>query len=530
MKSRNLNKIALALLIALYAGVLLSGAMEQKPNIIFILADDLGYGDVGCFNPQSKIPTPNIDKLAKEGIRFTDAHSSSAVCTPTRYSIITGRYNWRSKLQQGVLGGLSPRLIEQGRLTVAELLRKNGYYTACIGKWHLGMDWKIQKGKDVNVFGVENPNQVWNVDYSKTIKNGPNSVGFDYYFGISASLDMVPYTFIENNKVVEIPTTNVCFPMVYGKENPTTRKGPGAVGFNPDDVLPTLTKKAIDFIQKRKPFAEKGKPFFLYLAFASPHTPIAPQKQWLGKSGINPYCDFVMQTDDAVGQILKALENSGLSSNTIIFFASDNGCAPLADFPALIARGHNPSYIFRGAKADIFEGGHRIPLIVRWDGKIKPGLQYNHTVCLVDFMATCAEIIGAKLPDNAAEDSVSLVPAFNGNLEKPVHEAVVHHSVNGSFAIRQGKWKLILCSGSGGWSQPRPNSAEAKKLPPIQLYDLENDIGETKNLCNEYPDVVKKLSMLLESYVANGRSTPGKPQKNNGEIDIWKYSKKFKAE
>ena len=498
-----------------------NAATAEKPNIVFILADDLGYGDVKCFNPESKIPTPNLDRLAQEGMKFTDAHSSSAVCTPTRYSILTGRYNWRSRLQSGVLGGLSPRLIEQGRLTVAEMLKKSGYRTACIGKWHLGMDWAVHEGKTISPLSIEGPNQVRNVDYSKPIKNGPNSVGFDYYFGIAGSLDMVPYTFIENDHVVELPTKEVAYPMIIGKTNSWTRRGPGAPGFDAKNVLPELTRKSIDFIKKTA-----GKePFFLYLAFASPHTPIIPEDRWLGKSGICPYCDFVMATDEAVGKVMKALEESGVADNTIVFFASDNGCSPAADIKTMLAHGHNPSYKFRGTKADIFEGGHRIPFIVRWNGKIKPESVYPHTVCLVDFMATVADIIGYKLPDNAAEDSVSLLPALYGKTTEPIREATVHHSINGSFAIRQGKWKLILCPDSGGWSDPRPGNKNNVNLPPIQLYDLENDIGETKNLYKEHPEVVEKLTKLLEDYVARGRSTPGAPQKNEVPVNIRKNNK-----
>lgn len=497
--------------------VFLSRGAVNKPNIVFILADDLGYGDVRCFNPDSKIPTPNLDQLARDGMMFTDAHSTSAVCTPTRYSILTGRYNWRSRLQAGVLGGLSPRLIENGRLTVAEMLQKSGYKTACIGKWHLGMDWVVLEGKEITTLGVEKPDQVWNVDFSKPIKNGPNSVGFDYFFGISASLDMVPYTFIENDRVVELPSTNVSYPMMLGNEKSRTREGPGAKGFDAEKVLPELTKKSVEFIKRS---AGKG-PFFLYLAFASPHTPILPESKWRGKSGINPYCDFVMATDAAVGEIVKALKEAGVLENTLIFFTSDNGCAPAADFKTMLAHGHNPSYKLRGTKADIFEGGHRVPLIVRWDGKVKSNQVYPHTVCLVDFMATVAEIIGYKLPDNAAEDSVSLLPAFLGKTE-PLREATIHHSINGTFAIRQGKWKLIFAPHSGGWSDPRPGNKIVKELPPIQLYDLENDIGETKNIWKEHPEIVGKLTKLMEDYVARGRSTPGVPQKNDGNINIWK--------
>lgn len=493
-----------------------------KPNIIYILCDDLGYGDVKCLNTDGKIATPNMDRLGKAGMIFTDAHSSSAVCSPTRYGIMTGRYNWRSPLQSGVLGGLSPRLIEPGRMTVASMLKDHGYATACIGKWHLGMDWVKQAGKEVTELSVETPDQVHNVDYSQPIKNGPNSVGFDYYYGIAASLDMVPYTFIENDHVTALPTVDKSFPFTEGRESKPSRLGPAAPGFEAHDVLPTLARKAVDYIGQRAKDAQNGKPFFLYLPLNAPHTPIAPSAEWKGKSGISPYADFVMETDWAIGEVLHALEERGLADNTIVFMASDNGCSPSADFAELAEKGHHPSYVFRGYKADIFDGGHHIPFLVRWPGKIKAGSTSDQVVCLTDFMATCADVLGIKLPDNAAEDSVSLLPALFGKADKPLHEAVIHHSVNGSFAIRQGNWKLELCPSSGGWSDPRPNTPAAKKLPAVQLYDLSADIGEKTNVEAEHTEVVDRLTRLLEKIVADGRSTPGAPQKNDVPIKLWK--------
>ncbi len=491
-----------------------------RPNFLYILCDDLGYGDVKCLNVNGKIPTPNIDKLAAGGMMFTDAHSSSAVCSPTRYGIMTGRYNWRSRLKSGVLGGLSPRLIEEGRMTVASMLKENGYHTGAIGKWHLGMDW-VKKG-EVADLNIETRAQAFNVDFTKPIKNGPNAVGFDYYFGISASLDMVPYTFIENDHVTVQPTEDRKIDMMVGRTNWYTREGPAAPGFTGFEVLPTLTEKAIAFIKERAADAKAGKPFFLYLPLASPHTPILPTKEWLGKSGMNPYADFVMETDWAIGKVLDELEKQGLANNTLVIQTSDNGCSPSAKFDELAAKGHNPSYVFRGTKADIFDGGHHIPFIARWPGKIQPGTASKQIICLNDFMATCADILGVKLPANAAEDSVSILPALLGKDTAPLREAIVHHSINGSFAIRQGNWKLELCPGSGGWSAPRPNIDDASKLPTVQLYDLESDIGEKANLQDKHPEIVSRLTKLLEKYVAEGRSTPGPKQMNTSEVDIWK--------
>lgn len=499
-----------------------SHAAAAKPNIIYILCDDLGYGDVACLNPEGKIKTPNMDRLAKEGMTFTDAHSGSAVCSPTRYGIITGRYAWRSRLKSSVLGGLSPHLIEDGRMTVASFLKKQGYNTGCIGKWHMGMDWVIKPGKEVSISSIEKPDQVWNVEYDQPIKNGPNSVGFDYYFGISASLDMVPYTYIENNHVTANPTEEKEFSMFYGADGKFTRKGPTAPGFDAMNVLPDLTKKAVSFINSQSGPEKKDTPFFLYLPLASPHTPILPTKEWQGKSGLNSYADFVMQTDWAIGEVLKTLDRNGLTDNTIVFFTSDNGCSPSANFPELLSKGHNPSYVFRGTKADIFEGGHHIPFIVRWPGNIKAGSFYDQPVCLTDFFATAADILNQKLPDSAGEDSVSILPALLGKTKKPIREATVHHSINGAFAIRQGDWKLELCPDSGGWSAPRPGKNDASDLPPIQLYNLTSDIAEKNNVQADHPEVVAKLTKLLEKYVADGRSTPGKPQANTGDVEIHK--------
>jgi arylsulfatase A-like enzyme len=487
-----------------------------KPNVVVILADDLGYGDVKRFNPGGKIPTPNIDALADAGTTFTDAHSPSAVCSPTRYGLLTGRYAWRSKLKSGVLGGLSPRLIEPGRLTVAQLLKNNGYHTAAVGKWHLGMDWKLKPGKRVTELSIEPREQVFNVEYDRPIRNGPNSVGFDYYFGISASLDMVPYTFIENDRVAADPTEDRDFPMMPGKAA-RTRKGPSAPGFEAENVLPELTKRAVRYIDGR---AKSKTPFFLYLPLAAPHTPIAPAKDWRTKGG-TPYMDFVMAADAAVGEVLAALRRQNLEGNTLVIFTSDNGCSPQADFPALAKLGHNPNYHFRGHKADIYEGGHRVPFVVRWPGKVKAKATCDALACHTDILATCADVIGAKLPDEAGEDSVSLLPAL-GLRKGPVRESVVVHSVNGSFGVREGQWKLCLCPGSGGWSAPRPGTKGESGLPAVQLFDLGRDIGEKTNLQADEPERVARMAKSLRKWVDDGRSTPGKPQKNTTPVVIRK--------
>jgi arylsulfatase A-like enzyme len=482
-----------------------ASADKRFPNIVYILADDMGYGDVSRLNAGSKIKTLNIDRIAEEGMIFTDTHSGSAVCTPTRYGILTGRYCWRSRLKEGVTSGNSPHLIEDGRMTVASMLKMQGYHTACIGKWHLGWDW--QKKND-------NPEEV---DFIKPILHGPNTNGFDYSFCIPASLDMPPYVYVENDTVTAVPDR-----IVDGKkEKLLMRKGLTGADFKHIEVLPKLTEKAVTYIDQR---SREDKPFFLYFPLPAPHTPILPTKEFQGKSGTNEYGDFVMQVDWTVGQVLKALTKNGIEKDTLIIFTSDNGASPNANFDELAAVGHHPSYVFRGYKADIFDGGHHIPFIARWPGKIKPASVCDQTVCLTDLMATTAQITGFNLPDNAGEDSVNILAAMTGTAKAPLREAIVHHSVNGSFAIRQGKWKLVLCPDSGGWSQPKPGSNQARNLPAVQLYDMTADISEKQNLYQKYPDVVKKLTELLEQYASRGRSTPGKPQQNDSPVILIRKS------
>lgn len=478
-----------------------SSPATRSPNIVYILADDLGYGDVRCFNPEGKIATPHLDRLASEGMRFTDAHSGSAVCTPTRYGILTGRYSWRSSLKSGVLDGYSPRLIEPGRLTLPEFLHRQGYRTACVGKWHLGMEWPRKRAEDSGKI-----KDGWDVDYARPIANGPTAVGFDSYFGISASLDMPPYVFIDRDHPESVPTV----------EKTWIRKGPAAADFEAEDVLPSLVRSATSFLKANAKAAREGTPFFLYLPLAAPHTPILPTPEWRGKSGLNAYGDFVMQVDQAVGRVLEVIEAEGLTGETLVIFTSDNGCSPQAKYPELLAKGHDPSAGFRGTKADIFEGGHRIPFLVRWPRRVAPGSTSDQVICLTDLFATCAEILGVRLPDSSAVDSVSVLPALTGKATTPLREATVHHSINGSFAIRRGRWKLALCPDSGGWSTPRPGRDEADDLPEVQLYDLEADRAERHNLQAEHPEVVRELTTLLEKYVADGRSTPGVPQANDG--------------
>jgi arylsulfatase A-like enzyme len=478
------------------------------PNIVYVLADDMGYGDVAALNPQCKIKTPNLDKLAAGGMVFSDAHSSSSVCTPTRYGLLTGRYNWRSRLKQGVLYGYDRRLIEADRLTVPAMLREQGYHTACVGKWHLGWDWPLKDG------GIANGDRdADTVDFAKPITNGPNSVGFDYFFGIAASLDMPPYVYIENDRCTEQPTLTI-------DRKEFGRGGLAVPGLTAAQVLPDLTSKSVDYIRSQTRDNRDGQPFFLYFPLPAPHTPIAPTKDWQGKSGISKYCDFVMQVDDTVGQVMSALDEADVTDNTLFIFTADNGCSPAANIPEMHRNGHRPNHHFRGHKADIFDGGHRVPFIARWPESVKAGSKSDQLICLTDLMATTAQVTGIQLPDDAGEDSVSYLPALLGTDSGPLREAVVHHSIRGAFSIRRGDWKLELCPGSGGWSHPKPGSPAAKKLPPIQLYNMKHDVGETKNVHAEHPEVVAELTELLQSHVDRGRSTPGADQANNGAVHL----------
>ncbi|WP_406697412.1 arylsulfatase [Singulisphaera sp. Ch08] len=500
----------LALLVAPSSARAETHATADRPNIVYILADDLGYGDVHRLNPDSKIATPNLDRLAEQGMTFTDAHSGSSVCTPTRYGILTGRYAWRSRLKKGVLGGYSPPLIEPGRLTVASLLQQKGYQTACVGKWHLGFDWGTSRalrfGDDIDA-----KEKMAAVDYKLPITHGPTSVGFDTYYGISASLDMPPYLYIHDDRTVGLPTT----------EKTYIRKGPAHADFEAVGVLPTLTAKAVELIDGwGKQEKSKSRPFFLYFPLTAPHTPIVPDDSFRGRSKVGTYGDFVMQVDATVGRVLDALERNAMTGSTLVIFTSDNGCSPSADFPALAKAGHHPSGPLRGHKADIFEGGHRIPFLARWPGKVQAGSTCDDTICLTDLLATCAAIVGSTVLADAGEDSVNILPDLLGTAQEPVREATVHHSIDGSFAVRQGPWKLALCPDSGGWSDPRPGRPEAKRLPPVQLFNLERDLGELRNLQAEHPEVVERLTKLLERYVVEGRSTPGPARENAGSVRI----------
>jgi len=472
----------------------LAGASANvRPNIVIILADDLGYGELQCLNPKrGKIKTPQIDAIATGGMIFTDGHSGSAVCTPTRYGLMTGRYAWRTRLQRGVLTG-GESLIAKDRLTIADMLKQKGYHTAMFGKWHLGM---LFDGK----------HETKEVAVGSIVTDGPiDAGGFDKFSGYHHSRQM--NLWIDNDKVI--------------------------AHIDPIEMLPKLTAAAVDYINGQKGNKE---PFFLYVPWNSPHSPVVPSAEWQGKSGLNAHADFVMQTDDSYGQVIKALRDNNMLDNTLVICSSDNGTsAPTSKKADLERKGHFPSGDLRGSKADIWDGGHRVPFIAHWPKVVTAGTTSDKLVCLTDVMATAAEIVGFKLPADAGEDSISFLPVLKG-ADSHARDSVIHHSVSGHFAIRQGKYKLLMCPGSGGWTKPKPNAALWKQIekqgePTVQLYDMSKDIGEQKNLAASMPGKVKSMQALLKKQVDDGRTTPGPKQANDAPVMIDKRpdAKKRKA-
>jgi len=537
---------------ALFLSLLLVGLWSCKekpaqescyPNVVIIYADDLGYGDVQSYNPnRGKIPTPNIDRLAVEGMRFTDAHSSSAVCSPSRYTLLTGRYHWRTRLQKGIVPVFGPPLIAADRLTLGGLAKQHAYRTACIGKWHLGWDWPIPEGKremfvakEKKLKATDEHRELWQEVFSQPIPGGPTTVGFDEYFGVDIP-NWPPFCFIENDRTLGIPS-EFGAGRLFGKRQ-ASRQGPSLMNWKLEDVLPALGERSVDFIER---MAKSPDPFLLYLPLTSPHTPLSVNEEWKGKSGLGLYADLVMETDAIVGQVLSALEKSGQAGNTLLIFTSDNGCAPYIgnttieeardttfrnwpwdrekheDMPVatLEEKGHYPSGSLRGYKSDAWEGGHRVPFIIRWPGKVQAGSSCSQLVHQADLLATLADILDVPLPPDAGEDSYSLLPLLKGD-NNPVREHAVSASISGIPSLRLGPWKLILTQGSGGWSPGGDGE-------PIQLYKLSSDPGETENLANNEPERVAQMKALLEKLIYGGRSTPGPVQEN--DVEVIRYSR-----
>jgi arylsulfatase A-like enzyme len=509
--------LAVPLIAACLCGTTL-GAPPRRPNILVILADDLGFGDVRCNNPdRGRIPTPAIDRLCSQGMRFTDAHSSSGVCSPSRYTLLTGRYHWRTG-KAGIVDVFGPPLIAPGRPTVATMLRRQGYRTAAIGKWHLGWDWPIPGDRMALFRGMPAKDELevtprhaaaWRQVFDNPIPGGPTARGFETYFGTDVP-NWPPYCFIENDRTVGVPAAFLP-PGLLGN-NLASLQGPALPGWKLEPILPALADRAAAFIAEA---AAGPGPFFLYLPLTSPHTPLAVTPEWSGRSGLNRYADFVMETDSAVGRVLDALERSGAAENTLVLFTSDNGCAPYIGAKELENMGHFPSGPFRGYKSDVWEGGHRVPFIVRWPGVVAPGGTSGQLVHHADLMATLASITGSPLPDDAGEDSTSFLPILRG-LDRPTRSSAVSQSMKGLLAVRRGPWKLIFGRGSGGWTPG--NDRE-----PAQLYNLDTDPGETTNLLSSESRIASELTALMGSIVRDGRSTPGKPQPNDKALQ-WRVT------
>ncbi|WP_179336187.1 sulfatase family protein [Winogradskyella costae] len=491
MKKQKLNTLSLiVILFGTFTWFANAQENAKKPNIVLIVCDDLGYGDVQSLAPEtSKIKTPQIDQLNQEGMTFTDAHSGSSVCTPTRYGIMTGRYSWRTKLQSGVVSGFAPDLIKEDRPTIGNFLKDQGYHTAIIGKWHLNFQYIDpvsqttirKKGRNLPPVGA-------------TIPDGPIHRGFDYYHGFHHAGSMKAV--IENDKVISHDEVI--------------------------NMLPRLTTKSVEYINQQAKNKDE-KPFFLYVPLGSPHTPIVPSKEWQGKSGLGNYADFVMQTDATVGAITDALKANGLSDNTLVIFTSDNGASKAANIKGLANKGHIVSAGYRGSKSDLWDGGHRIPFIVKWPNNIEPNTTNNDLICLTDIFATFSEITDVAMPSKSGEDSVSFLPALHGEAINSTRAGVIHHSISGHFGYRLGKWKLLLSKGSGGWSFPKEDDPTLDTMPVAQLYDMENDPAETTNLYTTRPEVAEQLLKQLELDIKTGRSTKGEFSENDmDDIILWK--------
>lgn len=474
-----------------------SAETDRAPNIVFILADDMGFGDVQTLNAESRIPTPNLNRLAERGMTFTDAHTPSAVCTPTRYGLVTGRYCWRSRLKRGVLNGYSEPLIEAERPTVASMLARAGYTTGIVGKWHLGLGFA--RAGDGREF-----------DFREPVSDGPHTHGFDWSHIIPASLDFPPYLFIHDGRITEFPSLT----QPAQKFPAFLRRGERSPDLVMEDCLDDLATQAVRFIGEH---GNRPEPFFLYFALTAPHKPVLPHPRFRGRTELGPYGDFVMQVDATVGRVLEALEGTNSTDNTLVIYSSDNGSYMYRrDDPtfedhvvdetvqAYRASHHTANGPFRGTKADIWEAGHHVPFFAHWPEQIASGSRCEETICLTDFYATAAELAGVELSRNEAPDSFSLLPLLKGEAWSTPRAPVIHHSAGGMFAIRRGPWKLVAGNGSGGREKPSGKPFER----PYQLFNLEDDIGEQRNVIDQHPELAHQLEAELDQIREAGRSRP----------------------
>ncbi len=487
----------LSVLLIFTLGVPLSAVSADRPNILLILADDLGQGDLSVNNPHSKIPTPHLDKLAAEGMNFLDAHSPSGVCTPTRYGVLTGRYAWRSSLKRGVLSGGSPPLIEKGRLTIPAMLQSFGYASASVGKWHLGEQWTLKDST-----GKQEPE---NIDWNAPAVYCALDAGFTYYFGLSRPA----WGFMENRMVLIEPTepfdlTHIPSKIIGGNNDSGFR----APGFTFEQMIPAWVEKTKAFIERN---AESDTPFFAYFAPICPHRPINPNQQFYGKSECGVFGDFVVELDHAVGELLSSLEENGVGDETLVIFTADNG-AETNTYDHIQDYDHWSSNGRRGAKRDLYEGGHRVPFIARWREFIPAGSQSDEVVCLTDIMATIADIVDYELPAGSAEDSYSILPVLKGErLSERIREATVHHSARGNFAIRQGDWVYIDGPNGADNAEPEPilNALGVNDDDePAELYNLRENPNQTTNAYRNHPEKSVTLKELLDKYRNQSSSLP----------------------
>jgi len=502
-------------LIASFSSLTLS-AEKGPPNILFILADDLGYGDVGCYNPKSKVPTPHLDQLALDGIRFTDAHSPSTVCTPTRYSVLTGRMAFRTGMSGVFTGAGGPCMIEGGRMTIGGMLQERGYKTALFGKWHVGMTFYDKGGKPINKNGLE---AVKKIDYSRVIPDAPIHRGFDFFYGsvCCPTTDWL-YAFIDGDRI-PVPPTKIIDrgPLPKHPYSQDNRPGMIAPGYKMEEIDLQFLDKSLEFLDQHAK-AKTKSPFFLFHSTQAVHLPSFPADQFKGRTKAGPHGDFIFELDHIVGELLGALDKHGFADNTVVIFSSDNG----PEVPTVLSmrndHKHDGARPWRGVKRDNWEGGHRVPFIARWPGKIKPGSTSSQTLCLTDLMATCAAITGAKIPEKAGEDSVNMLPALlSEDQGKPIRKYTLHQTISLALAIRRGPWKYLDHKGSGGgnnythagrWGMKKYIVPEKAPQAPGQLYNLNSDPGETENLYYKNPEIVKELKEKLEQFKESGRSAP----------------------